>query len=804
MAKTNNLGNVAVSNAGYKRSKLPLTHNVNTTLGWCETQPLVNRLCVPDTKNVIEIESLCRLSPIVVPTFGDCSVNFYHYFVNCSDLLQHFNDLLSETPVSGAYGNEFMMESVPSMPHCLISLLPFFGAHLTIYRSRFRSVRDSKTVSFFGNSALARDGESVTEATTWIANLVRDINTYNDFSTSMLYSMATDFFGPSRTCYHIDARILIGDDAVYKDTAGVDISSQAFKIPLSNTSIVDFIYQQDSEGVLKTSRDGIDIRPVTYNDADYVSEFKFSPGEGEDEVCVTFCFRFSAFGKRIKKILNGSGYKINLSITKKRSLLPLFAYYKAYYEIFGLRLYENWENKAACKLLRLCDDFGISNYTVGLSTSLSVTGDLNKAVQSLFKKFILDLGSCWFTDSQDWVSSHTVTDGVDVPVGQEFLATFHDGFDESAPALDTAADHVNSGVDTSVQGATFFGQSAHSFINNIVHGYVDSELLKRLYVWTNKDTIAGRIVAERCRLQGLGTFMERCKPRFIGFDSLDIQFSDVVSQADTFKDGQGSLLGEYGGKGIGYTKATKHYYHNDEFGFLITIAVMVPHAGYCQATDPSIDCCGKYDFYQPAFDALGKEVTPKEYVFSEVNSSFEGDLHDLERGFGYTTRYSKFKIINNVMNGDFNRPETSERYQRYMLDKIMDIGKVTNDPVQEISSTQEGVIAMSAFAHRYSLPSDFPVAGNIWLYLGRYSWMSNFERIFADNGDDLGQYRFNSLVVPTDNRAFWEFFNTIRDGFLLHNVVHYTQFAPVIPFSDSFETLDDGNRGKIDTNIQKA
>ena len=802
MGKTNNLGNIPVANAGYKRSKLPLTHNVNTTLGWCETQPLVNRLCLPDTKNVISIESLCRLSPIVVPTFGDCSVNFYHYFVNCSDLLEHFNDLLSETPISGAFGTEFMLTSVPSMPHCLISLLPFFGSHLTIYRSRFRSVHDSKTVSFFGNSALARDGESVEGATTWINNLITSINT--GFNNQVISLQNSDFFGPSRVCYCFDGRFLV-DDSVFKDVNGVDISRlSSMKIPLSNTNVLDFVYQQDDNGKLKTSRYGIDISPVTYNDADYVSELRFSPGEGEDDVYVTLCFRFSAFGKRIKKILNGSGYKINLSISKKRSLLPLFAYYKAYYEIFGLRLYENWENKAACKLLRLCDDFGISDYSVGLATSSSLTGDLNNSVRTLFKKFILDLGSCWYTDSQDWVSSHTVTDGVDVPVDQEFLATFHDGFDESAPDMDSAAGHVNPGVNTSVQGATFFGQSAHSFINNIIHGYVDSELLKRLYVWTNKDTIAGRIVAQRCRLQGLGTFMERCKPRFIGFDTLDIQFSDVVSQADTFKDGQGSLLGEYGGKGIGYTKATKHYYHNEEFGFLITIAVMVPHAGYCQATDPSIDCCGKYDFYQPAFDALGKEVTPKEYVFSEVNSSFDGDMHALERGFGYTTRYSKFKVINNVMNGDFNRPETSERYQRYMLDKIMDIGKVTNDAVQEISSNTEGVIAMSTFAHRYSLPSELPVAGDIWRYLGRYSWMSNFERIFADNGDDLSQYRFNSIAYPTDNRALWEFFNTIRDGFLLHNVVHYTQFAPVIPFSDSFETLEDGNRGKIDTNIAKA
>ena len=56
--KTSNLGNVAVSTATRKREKFNLTHDVNTTCGFGETQPLVCRLLPPNTKSKMSVETI--------------------------------------------------------------------------------------------------------------------------------------------------------------------------------------------------------------------------------------------------------------------------------------------------------------------------------------------------------------------------------------------------------------------------------------------------------------------------------------------------------------------------------------------------------------------------------------------------------------------------------------------------------------------------------------------------------------------------------------------------------------------------
>lgn len=65
--KTNTLGKVKMQSSVRPRSRFDLTHNVNTTFGFGETQPLSCRLLVPGTKSICSNESLIRLAPMVSP-----------------------------------------------------------------------------------------------------------------------------------------------------------------------------------------------------------------------------------------------------------------------------------------------------------------------------------------------------------------------------------------------------------------------------------------------------------------------------------------------------------------------------------------------------------------------------------------------------------------------------------------------------------------------------------------------------------------------------------------------------------------
>ena len=89
--KTNTLGKVSMQTANRPRARFDLSHNVNTTFGFGETQPLTCRLLVPGSKTIVSNESLIRLAPMVSPTFGLMKLKTWHYFVGMSDLTRNFS-----------------------------------------------------------------------------------------------------------------------------------------------------------------------------------------------------------------------------------------------------------------------------------------------------------------------------------------------------------------------------------------------------------------------------------------------------------------------------------------------------------------------------------------------------------------------------------------------------------------------------------------------------------------------------------------------------------------------------------------
>ena len=65
--------------------------------------------------------------------------------------------------------------------------------------------------------------------------------------------------------------------------------------------------------------------------------------------------RFSNFGIRWRDlmIMSGTGIDYNDWSNGLTSLMPIFAYYKAYWESFGLELYKKWETSSVVKMMCL-------------------------------------------------------------------------------------------------------------------------------------------------------------------------------------------------------------------------------------------------------------------------------------------------------------------------------------------------------------------------------------------------------------------------------------------------------------------
>lgn len=755
--KTANLNPITMSKSGYSRSKISLSHDVNTTCGFGEIQPLMCRAMFADSKAVVEMESLVRLAPMLAPTFGDVKFKTYHEFVAMSDLTANFNALLSGTRVNRG-SESFVPKYLPHIPLALLSVACLIGAKCTLYRANLGgspvwhtyrptpevldpSVPTMQQVFDKLCTDLGCNQNEILKTTNWDNTPFEGANRCGGFNYSLLAPNLDSSFIRSRFIPLLNG----GAPASY----GYNVEGD------DNTIFYAPVYMENADVIVQRT----------------IGEYRYS-----------FCFALSSFGKRIRKALLGCGYQINFNSTKLVSLMPLFAYFKSWYELFGLQLFQNFEDTACNKLLQLYDNHNFYDYTWRAQA---------ERMDDLFR-FFREVGSMWFTDSADFVSSHTANitsnnKGVD-------LDFFIDIDGAASDSYGLASHNLYSPYTEITEESS--GKNVHLRTITQNHGQLDSELLKRMYKFTNRNSVLGQKVKELLIAQGLQDFVDTCEPRFIGFDETTIQISDVVSTANTeTADGRGAVLGEYGGRGLQYKKTKTMTFETREYGFWISLAVVAPISGYCQTLDMNNTCVMKEQFYNPEFDGLGMEANPKLAVCAaqDVCSIESTDpAKSLDANFGFIPKYSSLKVAHNVMNGDFNLRSTRNSYMPYTLDKILNVGDKRFKTVFSDDNHQVAVTQADLFE-----PEDMPIAGNVWRFNGRYPFLANYNRIFANNGT-------YEQSLSRQNDLSYELTDVMLDNFLIHNAIRFDWFAAVLPIEDSFETHDEGNEGKTTMSAEKA
>lgn len=738
--KTNKLDAIKVQKSGHPRAKFNLSHDVNTTCGFGEIQPLMCRFSVPGTKHVLDIESLVRCAPMPAPTFGRVSYKTWSSFVNLSALFPNAKNMFAQTKAY-AMGDLRMYQELPHMPLWILSSRVLCGALCTAYKYGTYADGQFFDVRLFKCTKAEYDANKNNVKTfvdsLWSTNSIFPDDSSLNFAEAK-YSLNLGAFMPNEV------------ENTYPN------STWWTHIPLANSSPVSFVYEK--------VENKFDQIQTTVTEGDYVSIDAADVLIPLQQHNIVLAFRLSDYGRRFRKFLLGCGYQVNLQTTEHVSIVPLFAAYKAYFDDFGLCLYSNWNETYCYKFCNLWDNyfkFGKSSYSEG---------------EDLAQFFIKELPNCFYTDDYDFVSAHLDTLSVSSYFrGLDKIVDVQDALNDGIGFASGAISQDNiSGVDSNSQAQ----------ITRVEHSELDSELLKKLYIWTNKNTIAGKRIASLLRAQGLGRWMELQTPSFVGSTSVNITISDVVSTSNTESTG-GSFLGEYGGRGLEYDKSKTFVYENDEFGFFVTLACVVPQAGYYQGVDPSLKCYKMDEMYQPEFDGKGFEATQKLNVFGVCecpdNYSLSNKKNLYTDIFGFIPRYSGLKVASNVANGDFSLRGTRSQYLPYMLDKVLNV----NDYYIEKAVDSEAFFAANVY--RTFPISDLPTSGVVWRYPTRYPWLGNFNRMFINTGKNQLPEKYN------------EFSSCVFDNFLVHNVLNYVQFAPMKPIESSYGTYDeDGNKGTID------
>lgn len=476
---------------------------------------------------------------------------------------------------------------------------------------------------------------------------------------------------------------------------------------------------------------------VTFESADYVVPFTYN------NESLFLCVRFTAASQRLFKVFKGLGYEPLSDPSSggfvKPNILPLLAFYKAYFDTYSPVRDMSFLNTDCYALI----DFLSSNHISNDFSSL----DGYRRIYKTFESFIVsELSNCWYCAPDDYISIHSAT-----PLN---VVT-----DSTLPTLD--------GLDTSVRSLSSTGSDG-GYRGNVATTDnaslpFSSTLLKGLSVFTHyiaKDSVIG---------QRLSTWMQQHfgadvsnqlfkDAHFVGRHTIPLQISDVMSTSDTASaDGSvGRDLGAYGGKGLGFGDFNIKY-HSSVHGYLFVFATVVPDSRTNQGFDSTLLANTRYELPTPEFDALGYEITDKRCLMDN-NGIYLDSAKKTSNGFGYVPRYTGFKYRKNIANGEFARRSSRSTFAPYFLDRLFVPNFISHD-----ESTK-----------RYSVShTPMPTASTEWRYITRYDFLSDFDRIFINNPD------------PDD------FLHSIEDNFMCQSVFNVSLTDALKPLKMSYDTFDE-------------
>lgn len=775
--KNAKLGKVEMRSSRLPSARHNLSRDVHTTMSFCDFQPTMVHEMEPDSSFTMNIETGVLMAPMVVPTMGRLNMESFGIFVPTEDVFPCYKEFKTGTFFNYA-GTTYVPKYRPQMIKALLSCFCLFGARCTLYDcvnpdTPLESEQRWKCLNAVGTNAL-------------IESIKASYGGAKFLDTGSIPALGNETF------HCINFRYILG-------STGLDISAPIFHtgffVPVAGNPLATnngFIYGKENtvEAALQNGN-----APVSILKPDFQVNIPYK----SDSTSTTFdklaclCFKMSDYGRRLYRVLRAIGIKPSFNDPSMMDATPIFAVWKAYYDMFGVKKWDNYQSTSMCRLI----NGWLSNNAPEFMLSTST-------MANYFFNFMVDLGRMWYTDEQDFITSHqaNIEDDPTSPITAN-------GFFDVGNALGqigNAGDVVQYFINSSPSGApTDAGMiNAHHAIVRTLHSQVDSELLKKFYLWSNRDSVIGMDVAELLRAQGHGKWVDEHQSRFVGHHTIPLKIDKVVSQSDTYDEvtEQGTMLGEYGGRGIGYDGNSVMSYKANEHGFFIVLSVVVPKAGFCQGEDLRWKRVTRMDDYQPEFDGVGMEASPKSLVFAGSNRSPLNSVTDKPRyhyynqTFGFVPHYAHYKYLQNLMNGEFDFGSTSLDKMCYTLDRLLFGNDVAVELVEESDEYDEYKL------HVQSLnASTMPIAGPLWRYLGRYGFLANFRRIFAVRGSSDDVNRQGYFVQGAYGL---ELTVSGPDDFIVHQVQNNLYWARMLPLSASYETKQDGNAGSADMMSSKA
>lgn len=780
------LGRVSMDTANRPAQRFPLSADVYTSCGFGEVQPVLFQPCQPNSTSKVSHDVLVRLAPLLSPTRSRMGVRLTTKFVGMSELTENFPFFLANRAVARAE-KTFIPTKMPHMSLQKLSMMCLIGAKITFFAMQ-GAENDVSDYCAFRRYRCNEDYSNLSSGFVSLSKVLANTDTINattlddnDLFTTSPTEAAFAPFGTANNRGYLNVYRLFGLSAV---------NNGGLWLPVLAPHWWDFFEHVSTDGEETVMSYEVDPRG-----ADFVIPVHLTHGDSDRMVAV--CVKLSAFGERLRKAMLGVGYELDFYSTEPKSLMPLFALYKAWFDSYAPQLYENWTLSAVYRLLFEFEKNNVADFGAQLRT-------LPVSVYENLIHFFVDLGNLWYTEEQDVVTAHIRS--IAVAQGGEVSSALGDLM-HSINSPDGTI-HVGDNVSTLAEPNTPDTQNGHSYINGAMQfSQLDLEILRKAYQVVNRETIAGQRIAKILRANGLGSYVDECKSHFVGETWVNVDVNDVNATADSFNSAtrQGSTLGSYVGKGVGYESGKTFEYRAQEYGYLITLACVVPDSGYCQQEAPWVNSVERDDFYLPDWDGKGMEANDKKILCGQIDFYDFSEPHELEKTFGYAPRMTRHKMSIGRFNGNFSLRSNRDLPLTYSTAKFIAVGERdvsfnsgTDDPSRDYASYS---------VNKGFKPSQMPCATPNLRYVGRMKWLSNFDRIFNLEGrpSPLVYNPLNLAEGSYDGTFVWyELTHQTYDNFLLFVNNNLTQWFGALAIEDSFETRENGNVGKSDISIGKA
>lgn len=821
MSQTSVLPKIKITDAVGKKSYIPLEHNVYSTQRVGKIVPYMVKYVDANGKHKIDLETLNYMAPMVAPTVGDIRLKHWLYWIPFSRLSENLANMLAKQKAVKYDGSEFDVHSVPNIRLDHLTMLCMIGSFCTIYYKDKLHAPPSVLPTPW------QDGNTYL----WPSNYRHDDKPRGLYGLENIWNQYTggDFIsygafppaGEERTLLFKDSSRLLGGmtawiiNAKYltplNDLQATTENMFYYPIPLANPTPDSFLDWRTPDG--KPMYDGthldethgIDCSPVSLENPDYCVNRSFTLNDGDGnshDVTVTFAFRFSDFGRALRDIIIASGDQLDISSNKRVSFLPFIATYLAYFYAQPLVKYKNWQNTAAYKIMTRYTTANVTDMSDNMRNLQNNDIDAN-----LFVEFINDLASMWAIEPQDFVSAHT-REPFTSPLAFNNLDSFINSVAEGVSEQDNPSSvPINMGDDSRDEPSSIVGNN-QPYINNINHDVTTASLLQRVALRMAVNSIIGRPIRKLLRSMGYGDWLDNCAPQMVDYGELRLNLKPVVSTSDTSSsDGRGADLGQLGGRGYGHNYHKSKPFANKEPGFFVLLTSVYVNSGYCQAIDAANYCVEADDFYKRDFDSCGFEIDEKNLVHGSLTWVEENDGNKLNESFGFAPRSMKFKTISNKLLGDFTDGEKFDVYSPYHLEKLLPVGKRSINEQKEVELVEHYKFTRVNMGSRFS-PSDVPIAGNIWRYLGRFPWLGQFDRIFKLYDYDVRKIQ-GVFGLESDNffelvSKIYSYFVSTPENYVFLNTIHYDSWQDKKPIAESFGTLSEIFNGGANASEVKA